>query len=195
MAKINKNLLVRGARGHMGKQFVYRKHGEDTLMTRMPDFNENLEPTEKQVGVRELFAEAAAYAKGAIADPELKKEYQKKAKPGRTAYNIAFRDYLKAPVVQSVNPVQYTGSASSKVEISAKDDFRVAAVTVSIYLPSGALLEQGNAVLNPINRNKWVYTATQPNNELQGSVIKATAFDLPGNQGSLAITVLQAVGV
>ena len=189
MAKINKNLLVRGARGNMGKQFVYRKHGKDTLMTSMPEFNENLQPTARQVEIRDLFAEAAGYAKGVIADPELKKEYKKKAKPGRTAYNIAFRDYLKAPVVQSINPVQYTGLPGSKVEISAKDDFRVAAVTVSIYLPSGVLLEQGNAILNPVNRNKWIYTATQSNNAPPGSVIKATAFDLPGNQGSLEINI------
>ena len=66
----------------MGKQFVYRKHGENTLMTRMPDFNENLQPTPQQVGIREQFAEAALYAKSAISDPELKKEYKKKAKPG-----------------------------------------------------------------------------------------------------------------
>lgn len=189
MAKINKNLLVRGARGHMGKQFVYRKHGENTLMTRMPDFNENLQPTEAQVGIRELFAEAAAYAKGAITDPELKKEYQKKAKPGRTAYNIAFRDYLKAPVVQSINPDQYTGSPGSKVVISAKDDFRVSAVIVKIYTSEGVLVEEGGAILNPVNRNKWIYTATQNNAVLADSVIHVTAFDLPGNQGSLEITL------
>lgn len=158
-------------------------------MTRMPDFNENLEPTKKQVEVRNLFAEAAAYAKGAIADAELKKEYQKKAKPGRSAYNIAFRDCLKAPVVQSINPDQYTGTPGSKVEISAKDDFRVVAVTVSIYTVGGILVEQGNAILNPVNRNKWTYTATQTNDALPGSVIKATAFDLPGNKGTLEIDV------
>lgn len=189
MAKINKNLLVREARGHMGKQFVYRKHGKNTLMTRMPDFNENLVPTDKQLVVQELFAEAAAYAKGAISDPELKNEYRKKAKPGRTAYNIAFRDYLKAPVVHHVNPEQYTGTVGSTIVISAKDDFRVAEVTVSIYLPSGELLEKGNAILNPINRGKWTYTAAQPNNSLLGSVIIATAVDLPGNKGTLEITL------
>ena len=30
MSKITENLLVRGARGKMGNQFVYKKRGEDT---------------------------------------------------------------------------------------------------------------------------------------------------------------------
>jgi hypothetical protein len=189
MAKINKNLLVREARGHMGKQFVYRKHGKDTLMTKMPDVNENLQPTEAQVGVRELFAEAALYAKGAISDPELKKQYQKKAGPGRTAYNMAFRDYLKAPKVTGIDPSLYIGAQGTRIIVSAKDDFRVAAVIVRIYTPAGVLLEEGGAILNPVNYNKWIYVATQNNPVLAGSVIRATASDLPGNQGSLEITL------
>lgn len=156
-------------------------------MAKMPAVNENLEPTEAQVMVRNLFKEAALYAKGAIADPELKKEYQKKAGPGRTAYNMAFRDYVKAPVVESINVARYTGALDSVIEIHAKDDFRVVTVSVIILLPTGVLLEEGNAVLNPINRNKWTYKATQVNNELAGSVIIATAYDLPGNSGSLEV--------
>lgn len=187
MAKINKNLLVRGARGNMGKQFVYRKHGDNTLMTRMPDINENLQPTEAQVTVRDLFAEAALYAKGAISDPELKKEYKKKAKPGRTAYNIAFRDYLKAPEVTGIDPSLYIGTPGSRITVSAKDDFRVAAVIVRIYTSAGVLVEEGGAILNPVNRNKWIYKATQNNPVLAGSVIRATASDLPGNEGELEI--------
>lgn len=187
MAKINKNLLVRGARGHMGRQFVYRKHGNDTLMTRMPEVNPDQVPTDEQTRVRDLFTEAAVYAKGAIADPELKTEYRKKAKPGRTAFNIAFRDYLKAPVVQSINVTRYTGVPGSTIEVSAKDDFRVVAVSVSIYNDVGTLLEQGNAVLNPVNRNKWVYTATVPNAALAGAIVRAIALDLPGNAGELEV--------
>lgn len=189
MARINKNLLVRGARGNVGKQFVYRKHGNNTLITKMPDIDENLQPTEAQVVVRDLFAEAAAYAKGVIGDPDLKKEYEKKAKPGRTAYNMAFRDYLKAPEVTGIDPSLYIGAQGSRIIVSAKDDFRVAAVIIRIYTPTGVLLEEGPAILNPINRNKWIYIATQNNAVLAGSVIHATASDLPGNQGSLEITM------
>jgi hypothetical protein len=189
MAIIKDNLLVRGASGNVGKQFVYRKRGKDTLLTRMPVRDENAEPTEKQEKVRELFAAAASYAKGAIADPELKAAYRKKAKTGKTAYNIAFRDFMKAPVVKDIDTSKYNGTPGSAVGIVAKDDFRVAEVMVSIRTATGELVEEGNAVLNPINRDKWIYTTKQSNAALSGSVVHVTARDLPGNQGIGKVTV------
>jgi len=189
MAILKDNLLVRGASGNVGKQFVYRKRGNDTLLTKMPVRNEDAPPTAKQEKARELFADAASYAQGAIADPELKEEYQKKAKPGTNAYNIAFRDYLKAPVVKDIDTAKYNGTPGSTIGIVAKDDFRVAEVMVSIRTATGELVEEGNATLNPVKRNKWIYTAKQSNGTLKGSVVHVTALDLPGNQGVLEVTV------
>ncbi len=122
MAKIKDNLLVRGASGKVGKQFVYRKRGDDTFITRMPATDKNATPTQKQENVRELFAAAAVYATGVIADPKLKAEYQKKAnaKAGRTAYNVAFRDYLKSPVVKSIDTAKYNGTPGSTIVITCK---------------------------------------------------------------------------
>jgi hypothetical protein len=168
---------------------MYKRRGEDTFITRMPSINKDLVPTDKQVQVRELFAEAAIYARGAISDPDLKKEYKKKAKPGRTAYNIAFRDFLKAPVVKSIDVGKYTGVPASTIVISAKDDFRVAEVIVSIRTAAGLLVEEGNAILNPVKRDTWIYTATQNNTALAGSMILVTARDLPGNAGVLEATL------
>jgi hypothetical protein len=97
MANVNENLLVRGARGNAGKQLVYRKHGNNTNIVRMPTVNKNAVASKKQAGKRELFSNAALYAKSTTASADLKKEYEKKATPGKTAFNIAFRDFLKAP--------------------------------------------------------------------------------------------------
>lgn len=188
MAKINDNLLTRGARGNVGKQFVYRKRGDDTHITKMPSINKDLEATSAQVVVRELFAAAALYAKGAISSPELKKEYQKKAKRGNSAYNMAFRDYLKAPVVKHVYTSKYNGSVGSTIEVIAKDDFRVAEVKVSIRNISGVLVEEGNAVLSPLDRNKWIYTARVINPLPVDSLVTATATDLPGNTKTLSVS-------
>ncbi|OQP52825.1 hypothetical protein A4H97_24305 [Niastella yeongjuensis] len=191
MAKIKDNLLVRGASGNVGKQFVYRKRGEDTFITRMPSIDENAKPTEKQELVRERFFAAAGYATGAIADPNIKAQYQKraKAKSGVTAYNVAFRDFLKAPVVKQIDTTKYNGTPGSTIVINATDDFRVIEVAVSIKTAAGVLVEEGNAILNPINRNEWTYAATQNNAALAGSIILATAKDLPGNKGTLEATV------
>jgi hypothetical protein len=189
MSNVNENLLVRGARGNVGKQFVYKKHGDNTIIARMPSINKDVVPTEKQLEKRELFSEAAIYAKGAMSSADLKKEYEKKATPGKTAFNIAFRDYLKAPVVKKIDTSNYKGTIGSVIVVNAKDDFRVASVQVSIHSAAGVLVEQGNAVLDPIKRSLWNYTATQNNAALAGSVISATAQDLPGNTGSLEITL------
>lgn len=189
MSIINDNPLVLGARGNFGKKFVYRKHGNDTLITRMPALRPDAEPTEKQSQVRDLFSEAAVYAKGAVSSEDLKKEYGKKAPPGKTAYNMAFRDYLKPPVVKSIDALSYKGTPGSNIVIKAKDDFRVAEVKVSIHTAAGVLVEEGSAVLDPIRRNLWNYAATQNNATLAGSVITATAADLPGNKGTLEVTL------
>jgi hypothetical protein len=186
MANINENLLVRGARGNVGKQFVYRKRGNNTHIARMPSINKDAVATTKQIETRDRFASAVLYAQGAIASADLKREYEKMAPSGSTAYNMAFRDYLKAPVVKKINTSNYNGTPGSTIVVHAKDDFRVASVKVSIFDTGGVLLEEGNALLDPVKRGQWVYTVTQANT---GAVISAKATDLPGNEGELEITL------
>jgi hypothetical protein len=188
MAKINENPLVRGARGNFGKQYVYRKRGNDTFLARMP-VKTDAAPTDKQETVRDQFAAASAYAQGAINDPELKKAYGKKAPPGKTAFNMAFRDFLKAPRVQVIDTENYDGTPGSKIVITARDDFRVISVTVSIHTADGTLVEKGDAELNPLYREKWTFTAKQSNALLTGSKIKVVARDLPGNPGTGEVTL------
>ena len=187
MSKIDNNHLVKGARGNFSKQFVYKKRGSDTHISRMPVVKVNKELTEKQEGVREMFLEAVNYAKGAMLSPELKREYQKKASDKNTAYNVAFRDYTKPPVVKSIDTEKYNGTPGSTIVVSARDDFRVTEVTVRIRTGAGAVLEEGNAVLNPLNHNKWIYTATQNNATVNDCTI--TAKDLPGNKGELEVSL------
>ncbi|RPD41472.1 hypothetical protein [Chitinophaga barathri] len=189
MANINKNLLVKGARGNVGKQFVYRRHGNNTIIGSMPTVNPDAAPSEEQAEARELFSAANAYAQGAISSADLKKEYQRKAPPGKSAFNMAMRDFMKPPVVKKINTSEYNGTPGSKISIHAKDDFRVAEVKVGIYTADGTLLEEGNAILNPINRLLWTYTATVANASPAGSVIRAMATDLPGNTALLEILV------
>ena len=189
MAQINDNLLVRGARGNVGKQFVYKKRGEGTHIAKMPSINKDQEVTPNQVKVRELFAEAALYAKGAITSPDLKKEYEKKATPGTSAYNMAFRDFLKPPVVKSINAVAYRGQEEAEIVIKAKDDFRVVDVLVEIHTSAGVLVETGIAMLDPIDRGKWIYLTKLTNTTYANGTITATAYDIPGNSATLKITI------
>jgi hypothetical protein len=68
------------------------------------------------------------------------------------------------------------------------DDFRVITVRVEIYAANGTLLETGDAEQNT-NGIDWSYTATQANNPLAGSKIKAIATDVPGNEGILEVSL------
>ena len=124
MSNVNENLLVRGARGNVGKQFVYRRHGNDTNIGRMPVLSKDAAPTEKQSRVRELFSEAAIYARGVLSSADLKKEYEKKAMPGRTAYNMAFRDFLKAHEKDAVES-PFKVIKAKKVEVKTHLPFHV----------------------------------------------------------------------
>ncbi|MRG46623.1 hypothetical protein GFS24_15980 [Chitinophaga sp. SYP-B3965] len=189
MALINENLLVRGASGNVGKQFVYRRRGNNTHIVKMPSIKKGAVATTEQLEARDRFADAVLYAQGAISSAELKKEYQKTAPPGKTAYNMAFRDYLKAPVVKKIDASKYNRTPGSTIVVHAKDDFRVASVKVSIFNNQGNLLEEGEALINPVKRGQWVYTVTQADTELTAAVIRAKATDLPGNEGSLDISV------
>ena len=188
MARIEKNGLVMGARGNYGKQFVYKKRGNKTHIATMPNASK-VDPTPVQTGVRKQFSFAALYAKAAMLNPEIKKQYQQKAVDGATAFNVAVRDYFKAPEVASIDPSNYNGSVDSKLTIAAIDDFRVVSVKVTIQTAAGDLVEEGEAHLNPEDLGKWIYTATQDNATLAGTVITATAKDRPGNSATLEISL------
>ena len=93
-----------------------------------------------------------------------------------------------ADALIQIDMSEYNGTAGSMIIVNAKDDFRVARVKVSIHSSTGVLVEEGDAILDPIKRSLWNYTVTQNNPVLSGSVISAIATDLPGNNASLAVT-------
>jgi hypothetical protein len=182
MARIKDNLIVKGARGNLGKQVVFKKHGKDTVMAKMPVVSKK-RPTKDQEKRRELFSEAVTYASSALKDPMLKKAYEEKAGPERRAYNLALSDYLNAPVVEQIDTSKYDGSLGSIITITATDDFRVAEVSVRIFNSSGTLLEQDDAIPHRIDSTKWIYKARAVNKKLSGTKIKVVAKDIPGNAG------------
>ena len=188
MAKIEQNGLVMGARGNFGKQFVYKNRGNKTHIAVMPRATK-VEATPVQVGVRKQFIFAALYAKAAMLNPEIKKQYQNKAAAGASAFNVAVRDYFKSPEVVGIDPSNYNGSVGSTLTIAAIDDFRVVSVKVTIKTAAGDLVEEGAAHLNPEDLGQWIYTATADNATLVGTVITATAKDRPGNPASLEIVL------
>ena len=63
---------------------------------------------------------------------------KRKPLPERLPSTLAFRDYLKAPVVKKIDVSNYKGTVGSVIVVNAKDDFRVALVKVSIHSSTGS---------------------------------------------------------
>ena len=98
---------------------------------------------------------------------------------------------MSPPIVKRIDTRHYKGAGGDRIVTRAVDDFRVTGVRVEIYATDGTLLEAGNAVQD-LNGIDWTYTATRPNPApagLAGCKIKAIASDVPGNEGSLEVTL------
>src|SRR5690606_6117940 len=142
-------------------------------------------PSADQLERQQKFKEAALYAKSIIQDPLYKPLYESLAGNGKSAFNIAFADYFKSPVLSEVDLTGYTGAVGQTVTVQAIDDVKVQVVNVQIKQADGAILETGEATLLP-NGMDWRYETTVVNASLSGTLISFTARDIPGN-----VTVLE----
>lgn len=163
MATITDNGLLKGARGTFGKQFVFRQRNGKTVICKMPRPYEK-PATDKQLANRERFSRANEFAKAAIADPVKKKYYQAMAKPGQSAYNVAFREAFHGPEITAVTVKGET------VTIRVKDSYIVAVVKIEVA--GGTRL----ATLSK-NRRDWEYNLQS--NE-KDKVVKVLAYDRAG---------------
>ena len=187
MAQSKDNILVKGFSGTISRLLTFRQRAGKTIVSKLLRPT-TAAPSDKAAAVRAKFAIGSAYAKVAIKDPAIKALYQAVAKPGQSAFNVALADAFRAPQISGINATAYHGAAGDAITVKATDDFKVAAVKVSIFNAAGDLLEQGNAIMQ-INEVDWLYAATQANAAPAGSKITAVATDLPGNNTSLSVTL------
>lgn len=181
----NSSIITGKLRGALGKELVFRDWDGENIVARMPK-KTGAEPSESQLKIRENFLLASQYAKRILQDPDMAAAYERARRPRQNLYGRALEDCVNPPRVVSINSRNYTGIVGDQVSARAIDDFRVTGVMVQIFAADGTLLEQGSGVL-ALNGMDWVYTATQPNGALTGSIIKAIATDVPGNEGSLEL--------
>ena len=182
-------IIEKSVNGAMGKEMILRENGEDGILANSPTVDPNRVPTKKQEDQQEKFREAAAYGNSVLKNPELKETYESKNLKKKNAFKAATTDFLSDPIVKKIDASDYNGTVGSKIAVKAVDDFNVTQVKVSIYNPAGDLVEEGLAVIEPLLKLKWIYTATQVVAILPGSKIKAVAQDIPGNKGELQITL------
>lgn len=118
----------------------------------------------------------------------MKQRYQAVAKKRQTANNVAFQDAYYPPEVISIITHAYKGLPGNIITVNARDNFEVVKVQVSIYGPANVLIEKGYAIANA-DGISWNYIITQVNAEIPGSKIKAIAYDIPENEGSLEVFI------
>ena len=187
MGKSKANYAITGLSGKVGKIFVYRQRGGETIVATPPV--RTAPPTPKQIQQQTKFAQAATYARNALLDPTLKEAYTTEAKKRRNVspYNMAMTDYLRPPQITNVDHSAYTGDASGeKIIIEAADTFKITTMKVKITAANSSILEEGTAILV---KGKWEYTTTTTNTTLTGSKITLTATDRPGNTTTKEITL------
>ena len=181
MAKSKNNVITHGLSGLVGDLVVFRQRANKTIVADRPKaFSKP--PTTAQLDIQHRFKKASQYAKNVMFDPLLKEAYQEMAKPGQSAFNVAFRDFQISPEIdEDIDLSGYSGAIGDEITVSAVDDFKVSSVKVDIIKPDLSLAESGYAVQS-VNGLDWIYTTTTVNTELTGGKIIFKASDLPGNE-------------
>ena len=181
MAYVKANIFTKGTSGTVGDMMNFRVRKGKTVVAvkRGPNTKP---PTEEQQETNERFIMASLFAQGAMKDPAIKALYQKAAKGGQTAYNVALRDAMKPPVVGELNISDYKGAVGDVITVKARDVITPKSVKVAIFSQTGTVLEQGDAVIKTDDRRFWVYTATTANAAPTGTRVVITVIDLPGNK-------------
>lgn len=185
MADVNLNALVDGLSGKIGKKMVMRQRGGRTILSSRPQFSG--EVTSKQKDVRERFTNAAKFAKGALAAPEVKAEYTQSAKSDAfmNAFTAAVTDYLTPPEIASVDLTNYKGNIGDAIVIGSAKEFKLVTVSVSIQKADSSVIESGAAVASDDARLAWSYKATVAVADLAGVKVVVTATDRPGKVATM----------
>lgn len=188
MAYVKSNPFTKGASGTVGDMMNFRVRKGKTIISvkRGPSTKP---PTEEQQETREQFIIASLFAQDAMKDPAVKALYQKAAKGGQTAYNVALRDAMNPPVIDDVNIGGYKGTVGDLIVVRARDVITPKSVRVAIFSQAGAVLEEGDAVIRANDRRIWTYTVTAANAAIAGTRVVATATDLPGNTAEKTSTI------
>lgn len=169
MAKVKKNVVVRGMSGKAGELVFRQLKDGSTVVAVKQDFSHR-KFSEGQVAHQARMREAAAYGREAQHHPV----YVALAENSTlTGYNWAFGDRMKPPVIHKIE------RAEGLVRVRASDNVGVVRVEVQIFDESGTVQARGEAVQT--SKEVWEFAT-----ELAGKVV-VRVWDLARNvvEGSL----------
>jgi hypothetical protein len=95
MAKVTLNPMIKSAHGRLGDSVFRRTHTGETTLIKLADMS-NVKWSKAQEEHRQRFKEAVAYAKAAMAMPEVRALYEKSAaEQHKRPFDMAVSDYFK----------------------------------------------------------------------------------------------------
>ncbi len=177
MPKVKFNRIVESFSGRIGDLVFYEADGQ-TLSRTLPQVP--IERSERQVANSERFLAAQRYAATALQDPKLKAAYKAVCRGHQNPRNLAIRDAMRPPVVESFDLTGYSGKPGEFIRVHATDDFCVVEVRVTLRDSSGGLIEEGFAEPGP-KTGEWCYAVQKAVAPGQSVSMTAVAQDTPGN--------------
>ncbi len=184
MAKLYSMIFVSGLAGIADELNIQTRSGS-TISAGKALFDDNwgyidlLQPGQAAV------LEATTYANFAkTQDVYLNQEQE----TGIPAYNLALADWFGLPKVLEINVDRWTGKSGQCIRVKARDNVKVARVTVMIRNAEGTLLERGEAVQSEAGSAWWNYTTKSLVPMTPFPTVKAIVQDLPGNTASFTIS-------
>jgi len=95
MAKVTFNFGIQRIQGKLGNAIFRVSPTGEQQITKLPDMS-NVKWSKAQKEQRQRFKQAVAYAKAAMADPDVRKVYEKMAaKKHKRPFDMAVSDYFK----------------------------------------------------------------------------------------------------
>jgi hypothetical protein len=189
--KLN-DILFDGASGKFGHLFFRTVRGQVYLSTKpiTPQSGKKRKPNAQM----NRFRLASKYASAQMRNELSKAEYETGINRKKsTAYLVALTDYLNAPVVHDLDTRMYTGNKGDTIRIRAEDDFMVIGVKVAFISGCGEMLEEGEATPVPERLHHWKYKVQSQHGNQPGTIIRATAYDKPGNATTKEVAVGDAL--
>jgi hypothetical protein len=167
-------------------QFMFRRGGSGkALIASEPLIDDHRKFTEAPKTHQAAVREATTYANFAM----MQESYSKEAiAAGTTAYNLALTDWFGAPRVLEINVDRWTGEIGQTILVKARDNVKVARLSVVIRDSEENVLERGEAVQSEAGSAWWNYTTKSLVKMTPFPIVEATAQDLAGNSDSFVIS-------
>jgi hypothetical protein len=186
MARLYSNIVILGSNGLVGGHFTDRQtRVEKSILGSRTLLDDHRKANEARKAHEAAIRESTTYANFA----QTQDVYITKAKRmGVTPYYIALADWFEAPKVLEINVDNWTGKIGQTIRVKARDNMKVARVSVVIRDAHENVLEMGEATQSEPGSAWWNYTTKKLIPMTPFPIVEATAYDLPGNSDVFVIS-------